>query len=85
MGLKYVIHRVDANAHAIIDDLEKIGVQCWPLGGKGNPDVLTLWQGRFLPLEIKTATGKLRESQRQIPWPVVRSTEEALLWIGVKG
>lgn len=84
MGLKYIVHRTDANQHAIIDDLEKCGVQCWRLGGKGNPDVLTLWQGKFLPLEIKTATGKLRESQREIPWPVVRTFDEAAIWIGLK-
>lgn len=85
MGLRYVIHRKDANHDDIVDELEKCGVQCWRIGGKGNPDVLTLWQGKYLPLEIKTAKGKKRESQQQIPWPVVRTIDEALIWIGVRG
>lgn len=84
MGLKYVIHRSDANQGEIVKALRKCGVKCWTLGGRGRPDLLTYWHGRYLPLEVKTEKGELRESQKDAPWPVVRSFEEACIHIGVK-
>jgi Holliday junction resolvase len=76
----------DKNEGPIVQALEQCGVQCWRLSGPGCPDLLTYWQGKYLPLEIKNPQGLNRttEAQRDIPWPVVRSIEEALVWIGVK-
>lgn len=84
MGLRYVIHRSDANSREIVKALRQCGVKVWFWGGKGNGDIVTYWHGRYLPLEIKTADGELRESQKDAPWPVVRTVQEALTWVGVK-
>lgn len=77
----------DAAEAEIVAALEKTGVRCWRLGGTGNPDVLTLSRGRYLPLEVKSgASGRLTVNQGDIPWPVVRTVEQALAVVrGEKG
>lgn len=68
----------DSAEPAIIDALRAIGARVWPLGGTGNPDVLVLFRARFTPLEIKTGKGKTTENQSDIPWPIVRTPEDAI-------
>ena len=68
----------DTAEKPIVEALRKIGVECWRIGGTGNPDVLTRWHGRYLPLEIKTGKGRLTANQGDIPWPVVRTIDEAI-------
>lgn len=75
--------RRDANEKPILDALRRCGVQCWRINGDGLPDVLTLYKGRYVPLEVKTATGRRTKRQTAIPWPVVRDLEQALFAIGV--
>jgi len=62
----------------IVAALRQIGVECWHIGGTGNPDVLTRFRGRYLPLEIKTGKGQRTANQADIPWPVVRTIDEAI-------
>lgn len=73
--------RRDANEPAIIDALRKSGCQVWQLGGAGLPDLLVRTRaGAYVPLEVKTRTGRLTKVQAQqaAPWPVVRSVDEAI-------
>ncbi len=66
----------------IVAALEAVGARVWRLGGTGNPDLLTLRAGIYVPLEVKTAKGGLTPNQQSIPWSVVRSVDEALRAIG---
>ena len=68
----------DANEGAIVDALEAHGARCWRISGKGCPDLLVAFRGRFMALEVKSAKGRLTEAQADIPWPVVRSVDEAI-------
>lgn len=75
--------RRDANEPEIVAALERCGVQVWRLN---EPcDLLTLFRGRWLPMEIKTRTGRTQRAQeRQAEFlassgcPVVRSPQEAI-------
>jgi hypothetical protein len=63
---------------AIVQALEAAGVQTWQLSGTGNPDLLCFTRGAFFALEVKTEKGKRTRNQTTIPWPIVRTPEEAL-------
>jgi hypothetical protein len=76
--------RRDAVEPEIVAALEAAGARVWYLNGAGSPDVLVLWRGRWMPLEIKTAKGKLKPLQVGAPWPVVRTPIEALHAIGAE-
>lgn len=85
---KYVVHRVDANAEAIFRALEKAGASVY----RGGPlDALVGHRGDNLLIEVKTARGKLRASQKAFlaRWRgtvfVVRTVEEGLKLLGVTG
>ena len=66
---------------AIVAALEAYGVRVWRLGGVGNPDLLCLYRARYTPLEVKTGRSKANLNQREIPWAIVRTVEEALATI----
>lgn len=72
--------RRDQNEPEIIGALQSAGVQVWQLSGAGLPDLLCFSHGRYIPLEVKTRTGKLTRVQAAAsnPWPIVRSAEDAL-------
>lgn len=81
--------RRDANEPAIIDALRRCGAFVQQVSGDGCPDLLVCWQGRWTPLEVKTATGRLKPSQvkqqaSQAPYPLVRSIDDALTATGVQ-
>ena len=63
---------------AIVEALEACGTRVWRLGGTGNPDLLCLRGGIYTPLEVKTDKGKATANQQTIPWPIVRSVDEAI-------
>ena len=63
---------------AIVAALEAYGVRVWRLGGQGNPDLLCLYREKYTPLEVKTGRSKANANQRDIPWVIVRSVEDAL-------
>lgn len=82
--------RRDANEAEIVAALRAFGAHVLHVSGAGLPDVLVCHRGRWVPLEIKTATGGLTRLQRERgcngapPIPVVRSVAEALAAIGVE-
>lgn len=72
--------RRDANEGALVAGWRAIGAEVWRVSGPGLPDVLVRFRGRLHGFEIKTATGKLRESQGA--FPVIRDMEAGLKAIG---
>lgn len=72
----------DSNEKPIVDALRASGARVWFLSGQGNPDLLVLAYGRFVPLETKQPKGTRTKNQLNIPWAVVRTPEEALKAIG---
>jgi len=84
---KFTVHRLDANHHAICDALRKVGAT---VNEKGPLDVLVGFRGANYLLEVKTARGQLRPTQKAFlaGWKgqacVVRTVEDALAAIGVK-
>ncbi len=71
--------RRDANEKPIVDALRDLGCEIHYVSGLGLPDLLVRSpRGRWVPLEVKTATGKLKPSQATITWPVVRSVDDAI-------
>lgn len=75
--------RRDANEKDITDAAVSVGARFWTLSGKGRPDVLFLYRERFYVAEVKTTTGKLRETQRDVPWPVIRSVQDLFILLHV--
>lgn len=80
--------RRDANESEIIRALERIGCVVYRVSAAGLPDTLTYRHGVWLPIEIKTARGRLTDAQTrtiaQTPFPVVSSVAEALALFGVR-
>lgn len=72
----------DANEKAIVEALEAYGAVVFRISGVGCPDLLTLYRGQWLPLEVKAAKGQLTEAQvsarTTAPYPIVRSVDQAL-------
>jgi hypothetical protein len=58
--------------------LRALGCRVWFLSGQGNPDLLVWREGRYYPMETKQRKGKLTPNQRDIPWVVVRSVDDAI-------
>ncbi len=67
----------------IVAALEAVGARVWRLGGTGNPDLLCLRAGIYVPLEVKGTKGRLTPNQATIPWRVVTTPSEALAAIGI--
>lgn len=74
----------DRNERILVEALEAIHARVWRISGKGCPDLLVLWRGRYTPLEVKGTAGRLTKAQAGIPWPVVRTVEECYDAIGLK-
>ena len=70
--------RRDANEAAIVETLQAYGCRVWRIGGSGLPDLLVWYRGRAHALEVKTATGRKTDAQADVPWPIVRSVDEAV-------
>jgi hypothetical protein len=74
----------DANQHALVEALKKIGAKCFYI--KEPVDLLVGYRGRNLLLEVKNREGKNRITKAQAEflatWPgdvqVVWSVEEAI-------
>ena len=82
---KYLYHRTDANAEAILTAMEQAGASVY----RGGPlDAIVAKGGDTYLIEIKTAKGKLRPSQKAFiaRWRgqvfVIRTVEEGLKVIG---
>jgi hypothetical protein len=76
--------RRDASEKAIVAALRQIGAQVWHVSGAGLPDLLVLFRHQWIPLECKTAKGKLRARQVDCPWSIVRTPEDAFAAIGAE-
>jgi len=78
--------RRDANEAPIIDELEKCGVECYRISGKGLPDVLCKFNGRWQPLGIKPEKGaKLTATEKAgVSWPLVSTFDQAAVWVGLR-
>lgn len=82
------IRRVDANQKAITMGLRRIGAFVQPIHtvGRGCPDLLVAYGGRWFIAEIKTRNGTLTDDEiewheratRQAPVFVWRTLEDAL-------
>lgn len=53
----------DANQSEIVKSLEKIGCRVWDM--ERPVDLLVEFRGVFIPLEVKTAKGKLTPNQEE--------------------
>jgi hypothetical protein len=76
--------RRDLNEDDLVAALEAVHARVWRISGKGCPDLLVLFQGRYTPLEVKGKSGRLTKAQAGIPWPVVRTADECYEAIGFK-
>lgn len=74
----------DANEAAIVGALEAAGARVWKISGRGCPDLLAWRRGQFYAFEVKSRAGRLTDAQQDIPWPVIRSVEDALREIGAQ-
>lgn len=75
--------RRDSAEQAIVEALEAYGVRVWKIGGTGNPDLLCLYRGVWVPLEVKSGpAGRLTRNQQDLVWPVVRNVDEAIYAFG---
>jgi len=59
-----------AITRSIRDLLNRMNIFNWknwggPMGTKGVPDILGIYKGQFLGIEVKTAKGKVRPDQEQ--------------------
>lgn len=84
--------RRDANEPAIREAIAACGRRSWQLGGLGLPDVL-IWSpapfvrvppGFWLPVEIKVEGGGFTEHQEPGRFPVARSVEDVLGYLGIR-
>jgi len=72
--------RRDSNEKALRDALQAVGAECWQISGRGLPDLLVRFRGRYYAAEVKTAKGK--ETEHQGDFPIWRSVDDALRAIG---
>lgn len=83
MSLHRLNAKRDGTERRIIQALRKVGVQVFPISGRGLPDLLLFHRGRWSVLEVK-ASKKSRLTDAQLntrvtaPFPVVCTVEEAL-------
>ena len=84
MSLNRYAKRKDENQADIVKALRKAGAYVIV---QDHPDLLTYYEGWWLPLEVKSAKGKLTKRQKELTeatdCPVVTTPEEALHAIGV--
>jgi Holliday junction resolvase len=70
--------RRDQNEPAIVEALRQVGCRVWRVSGDGLPDLIAWRAGRCYALEVKTQAGARTEAQRDAPWPIVRTVDDAL-------
>jgi hypothetical protein len=71
--------RRDANEKDIVEALRRCGCFVVSLSGDNAPDLLVRWGASFwIPMEVKSTAGKVREGQAAAQYPIVRSVDQAL-------
>lgn len=85
MSLSRKNPRRDANEKPLVAALRRLGVEVWPISGKGLPDLLVRYRGRYEAGEVKTEKGK--QTEHQGAFPIWRTLEDVLqaVQFGVKG
>lgn len=78
MSLNRYACRRDSNEPDLVSSARQIGVLLWQL--KKPCDWLSLIHGRFYPVEIKSASGKLTEGQARFRKEVQEGNGELLIW-----
>lgn len=84
MSLNRYAAKRDLNEKAIVQALQAAGAKVWKISGKGCPDLLVWFGGSWMPVEVKSATGRLTKAQAAPLWPVVRDVESMLTALGLK-
>jgi len=56
----------DANENAIVVALQAAGAYVFRLSGKGVPDLLVAYKGRWEPLEVKSPQGRTTLAQQAV-------------------
>lgn len=74
--------RRDTSEPEIIAALQAVGAIVKQISGDGLPDLLVCWRGRWLPIEVKSKGGRVRDKQRI--YPIARTAAEALALFGVR-
>lgn len=86
MSLHRWAARRDGPEQAIKQALEAVGAIVLKVSGKGLPDLLISYKGKWTPLEVKAKHGMLTEAQAMLQaramFPVARTPEDALREIG---
>ena len=75
--------RRDANEPDVIQALRAVGAETWQISGRGLPDLLVRFRGRYYVGEVKTAKGKLQPTQGA--FPIWRCVDDALRDVGARG
>lgn len=88
VGINRWAAKVDGNQGVIVRALRKAGVQVWII--RRPVDLMTLWAGLYLPLEVKPEdwNGKFSSKEQEEACtvygiPVVKNPLEALRAVGV--
>ena len=76
----------DGNEEPLTEALRAVGAEVFKVSGRGLPDLLVRYPGRFCrhcnrnawALEVKTEKGKRTKAQEDSRWPIVRNVEDAL-------
>lgn len=60
-----IAHKTDSNQAAIVETLRECGAFVWVTSdqGRGFPDLVVCWHGRWLLLEVKDKRGKSTPQQ----------------------
>lgn len=64
----------------ILEELVKLRIEFWQIGGTGNPDLLVRFRGHLYAGEVKTGSGK--ETDNQGAFPIWRTPVDVLKAIG---
>lgn len=63
--------------------LRAVGAPSWQISGTGLPDLLVWSRGAWFVLEVKSGRGQVTKAQSAIPWPIVRSIDDAFAAVGI--
>ena len=75
--------RRDSSEPAIVHALRAVGGFVRQCHGDGAPDLIVRLRGKWLPIECKSDSGKIRKGQEE--YPIARTAAEALALWGIKG
>jgi len=74
--------RRDESEPQIIEALRKVGAFVQQCHGDRAPDLIVRLGGKWLPIECKSAKGRIRKGQGE--YPIARTPAEALALFGIR-